>query len=104
MRNLFVILMMFTLSGVTEVAGQGYQCAPFKIIRDVMLKQWGEIPTHLGQAGDKNSGNFTVIFTNSETKSYTVAMVLKTGMTCIMAGGRNFHYQPAPEIEDDFPA
>ena len=102
--GLALVLVLTFGSTIVAAQQQSYRCAAFQSIRDGMLRQWGEVPTHLGQAGNDNSGNFTVIFTNKETQTYTIVIVFKKGMTCIIAGGRNFHYQPAPEKVDDFPS
>ncbi len=65
----------------------------FKNMRQALLNQHGEVPTHLGEGVN----SFVVVFTNKKKGTYTVVVVGKKGLSCMVAVGKNWHYNPKPE-------
>ena len=68
-------------------AQQNPLCAPRESVISQLKTRFGETPRSIGLA---TQGQMMELFASEETGSWTIAVTLPTGTTCLLATGQNF--------------
>ena len=102
----FAALFLFGLTGSALGAGH---CANLKIIKDQLLKRYGEQQSHVGSRRPMTApgpNDYYVLFTNKETGDFSLVLVygrgsrqgFREGWACVILSGYDWSYQPNEPI------
>lgn len=91
----FLGMGIFTAFGSEAQAQQPQRPVPcvasFQIAEQQLGDKYGEVPVAVGLNA---TGLVTVLFVNSETRSWTITMTLPDGRTCLASVGANWEEVP----------
>jgi hypothetical protein len=97
-----------TASAPAYAQGQNPLCGPHGRISSEIYRLFGEIPLGHGPAARYNpqnpsepiEGNVTELFVNPNNGSWTTVITGRNGMSCILASGFGWKFEPYQPVEE----
>ena len=78
----------------TPAAAQQATCGSADKVADYLAKKYGEVPE---QAGVGGGGGLVVVFSNSQTGTFTIIVRTPDGKACALAAGEGWQRTSKPE-------
>jgi len=77
------------------------QCGQHDVVVRQLAAQFGEARRGMGLTGN---GTVMELFASADTGTWTVAITLPDGLTCLLAVGADFQADTVPQVAKDDPA
>lgn len=79
-----------------QVSAQGGNCAPREVVLEMLGERYGETRQSMGLGAQ---GQVMELFASETSGSWTIALTLPSGLTCLMAAGEA--YEQLAEAKGD---
>jgi len=79
-----------------QVSAQGGNCAPREVVLEMLGERYGETRQSIGLGAQ---GQVMELFASETSGSWTIALTLPSGLTCLMAAGEA--YERLAEVKGD---